>query len=224
MNNILMIEDDERISEVIEKYFHNRGVSVTAVYNGDDALSVISSGLDEYDLVLLDIMLPGTDGFTLCREIRRRNDIPVIFITARVREEDMLYGYDLGCDDYIMKPFMLSALYAKCEAIVKRDCGTVLDTLLTCGDISLDTRKLVCCVKGLEIELAPKEFEILRYLMSHQDWTIDRDKLLSAVWGSDFFGNDRIVDNHIKKLRKALGSAGVQIKTIIGRGYRLSEK
>ncbi len=224
MNNILLIEDDTRISEVITKYFCNRGVSILPVYSGDDALDTINGGLEGFDLILLDVMLPGTDGFTLCREIRRKSDIPVIFITARVREEDMLYGYDIGCDDYIMKPFMLSALYAKCEALVKRDRGTILDTLLTCGDISLDTRKLVCCVNGTETELAPKEFEILRFLMSHQGWTIDRDKLLSAVWGSDFFGNDRIVDNHIKKLRKALGSAGGQIKTIIGRGYRLSEK
>ena len=119
MNNILLIEDDTRISEVITKYFCNRGVSILPIYSGDDALDTINGGLEGFDLILLDVMLPGTDGFTLCREIRRKSDIPVIFITARVREEDMLYGYDIGCDDYIMKPFMLSALYAKMRSAGK---------------------------------------------------------------------------------------------------------
>ncbi len=220
---ILLIEDDLQICEVTRRYFTGKGAEITAVNNGTDALGLVENGLDGYSLVLLDIMLPGADGFTICRAIRRSSDIPVIFITARGREEDILRGYDLGCDDYIVKPFMLSALYAKCTAMVKRTEGAA-ETLLVCGAISLDTRKLTCYVSGEEVELTPKGFAILRYLMEHQGWTVDRDTLLDRVWGSDYFGADRVVDNHIKRLRKALGSAGSQIHTAVGRGYKLTGK
>ncbi|MBR3629040.1 MAG: response regulator transcription factor, partial [Oscillospiraceae bacterium] len=163
------------------------------------------------------------DGFTICRSIRRVSDIPVLFITARGREEDILHGYDLGCDDYIVKPFLLSALFAKCTAIVKRREGHP-DAVLRCGAISLDTRKLLCFVDGSEVELTQKSFAILRYLMEHPGWVIDRDTLLNNVWGEDYYGVDRVVDNHIKHLRRALGRAGSQIRTVIGRGYKLTEK
>lgn len=219
---ILLIEDDLQICEVIRKYFTNKDAVVTAVHNGADALRIAEEGLDGYSLVLLDIMLPEADGFAVCRAIRRKSDIPVIFITARGREEDILHGYDLGCDDYVVKPFLLSALYAKCSAIVKRAEGNS-GSVLVCGDIRLDKRKLACFVGGDEVELTPKSFAILCYLMEHQGWTIDRDTLLDRVWGSDYFGADRVVDNHIKRLRKALGSAGGQIHTVVGRGYKLTD-
>lgn len=224
MKKILLIEDDLQICEVIEKYFSNKGTEIFSVHKGSDALSVISDGLEKYALILLDIMLPEADGFTICRAIRKNNDIPIIFITARAREEDILYGYETGCDDYIIKPFLLSALYAKCDALVKRSNGTVLNNTLTCGKIKLDTRRLVCSVNDSEIELPKKEFEILKYLMEHIGWTVTRDTLLNRIWGIDYFGSDRVVDNHIKKLRKALGSAGGQIKTLVGRGYKLTER
>ena len=219
---ILMIEDDLQICEVTVKYFTNRGAEITAVHDGNAALELIGGGLDDFSLVLLDIMLPGADGFTICRSIRRSSDIPVLFITARGLEEDILRGYELGCDDYIVKPFMLSALYAKCAAVVKRTEGTP-ETLLVCGAIRLDIRKLTCFVGDNEIELTPKGFAILRYLMEHPGWTVSRDMLLDCVWGEDYFGMDRVVVNHIKRLRKALGSAGKQIHTVIGRGYKLTE-
>ncbi len=220
---ILLIEDDLQICEVIEKYFKNNGAEITAVHDGRSALRAVEDGLDGYSLVLLDIMLPGADGFTICRSIRRVSSIPVIFITARGREEDILSGYELGCDDYIVKPFMLSALFAKCCAIIKRTEGGA-DSVLECGAIRLDKRKLTCFVNGTEVELTPKGFAILSYLMEHKDWAVDRDTLLDKVWGRDYFGIDRVVDNHIKRLRKALGSAGSQIHTVIGRGYKLMEK
>ena len=222
MNKILLIEDDPGITEVITDYFTDKGTDIVSVMTGDKAAGVIEAGLDEYSLVLLDVMLPGTDGFTLCRELRKKSDIPVIFITARGREEDILTGYDIGCDDYIVKPFMLSALYRKCEALTKR-AGTLKGTMLVCGSIRLDTRSLICFADGREVELPPKEFAILRYLMEHVNWAVDRDTLLDRVWGYDYFGSDRVVDTHIKKLRKALGDAGSQIHTLVGRGYKLTE-
>ncbi len=219
---ILLIEDDRQIVEVAKKYFTNKGAKIVAVTNGTDALRMADGGLDGFSLVLLDIMLPGADGFTICRSVRRVSDLPVIFITARGREEDILYGYEQGCDDYIVKPFLLSALYAKCQAIVRRTEGTA-DSLLVCGAIKLDTRMLTCFVDGTEVELAPKGFAILRYLLEHQGWVVERDTLLDKVWGIDYYGADRVVDNHIKRLRKALGSAGGQIHTVIGRGYKLTD-
>jgi DNA-binding response OmpR family regulator len=224
MNKILLIEDDLQICEVITEYFTNKGSAVTAVNTGDDAIEVIVNSLGDHDLVLLDIMLPGTDGFSLCRKIRRTCDIPVIFITARGREEDVLYGYDLGCDDYIVKPFLLSALFMKCEALIRRAERRPESFALVCGKITLDTRTLRCFADGNEVELPPKEFAILRYLLDHVNWVVDRNKLLDVVWGYDYFGSDRVVDNHIKKLRKALGSAGSQIKTLVGRGYKLTKE
>lgn len=220
---ILLIEDDIQICEVIKKYFTNQGADITAVTNGQEALHIADKEFEKYSLILLDIMLPGADGFTICRSIRKHSDIPILFITARGREEDILHGYDIGCDDYIVKPFLLSALYAKCSAIVKRTEKSS-DSILVCGAIRLDTRKLTCFVNEQEVELTQKGFAILRYFMEHKGWVIDRDTLLNRIWGDDYFGVDRVVDNQIKRLRKALGSAGAQIHTVIGRGYKLTEK
>ncbi|MBO4524558.1 response regulator transcription factor [Ruminococcus sp.] len=224
MKKILIVEDDAEICEIIKEYFGNKGTEVVDVRNGSDALNMIRGNIEEYELVLLDIMLPETDGFTICRHLRNKSNIPIIFITARGREEDILSGYDLGCDDYIVKPFLLSVLYSKCEALLRRAEGLINDNKLSCGNISLDTRTLRCFSDGIEVELPPKEFAILRYLLEHENWVISRDTLLNKVWGYDYFGSDRVVDNHIKKLRKALGSAGIQIKTLVGRGYKLAKE
>ena len=224
MKHILLIEDDTEMCEIIRNYFAEKGTEVTAVNRGFSAAVRIRNGLDGYDLVLLDIMLPETDGFSLCRQIRRDSEIPVIFITARGREEDILSGYDLGCDDYIVKPFLLSVLYSKCEVLVRRAGMNIGNKMLICGGISLDTRTLRCFADGSEVELPPKEFAILRYLLEHENWVVSRDALLDRVWGYDYFGSDRVVDSHIKKLRKALGNAGAQIKTLVGRGYKLTKE
>ena len=224
MKKILLIEDDTEICEIIADYFGSLGTDVFSVNNGGEALDIIKEGTDDYDLVLLDVMLPGADGFTLCRKLRMKSDIPVIFITARGREEDILDGYELGCDDYIVKPFLLSVLYSKCEALMRRAKSSDMKQVLTCGKISLDTRALRCFTAGAEIELPPKEFAILRYLLEHENWVVTRETILNSVWGYDYFGSDRVVDNHIKKLRKALGSAGTQIKTLVGRGYKLTKE
>ena len=224
MKKILLIEDDIEICEVIRNYFCTKGTEVEAVNNGGRALEMIKEGIGDNELVLLDIMLPETDGFTLCRQLRMNSDIPIIFITARGREEDILSGYDLGCDDYIVKPFLLSVLYSKCEALVRRAGAAKEDRQLICGSISLDTRTLRCFADGAEVELPPKEFAILRYLLEHENWVVSRNTLLDRVWGYDYFGSDRVVDNHIKKLRKALGNAGGQIKTLVGRGYKLTKE
>ncbi|MBQ8781171.1 MAG: response regulator transcription factor [Oscillospiraceae bacterium] len=221
---VLLVEDDSQIREVVEDCFSAKSegdIAVVTAQDGSEGLELIRS--EEFDLVLLDIMLPGVDGFTICREIRRTSIVPVLFLTARATEADVLHGYELGCDDYIIKPFSPAALYAKVSAMLKRVSGTVISRELVCGKISMDMVSFEVRSDGKPVELAPKEFALLKYMMEHKNCVVDRDTLLNRVWGYDFFGNDRVVDNHIKKLRKALGDSAVQIKTVIGRGYRFTE-
>ncbi len=219
---ILLVEDDHNIREVISDYFRSKSdLLLTEAADGSEGLTQISE--NEFDLIMLDVMLPNIDGFSLCREIRRKSDVPVLFLTARAREEDVLYGYELGCDDYIVKPFSLAELYAKVQALLKRSKGMVLNRELRCGGICLDPITLNVNADGKDVELAPKEFAILKYLMEHKDWAVDRETLLTRIWGYDYFGGDRTVDNHIKKLRKSLGSAGDQIKTVMKKGCKITD-
>ncbi len=220
---ILLVEDDNSIREVISDFFSGKADSpeLVTASDGTSGLELIESG--GFDLIMLDVMLPGIDGFSLCRTARRKSDVPILFLTARAREEDVLYGYELGCDDYIVKPFSLAELYAKTQALLKRSNGMVLKRELVCGSISLNPVTLTVSVDGKELELPPKEFALLKYLMEHKGWVVDRNTLLDRIWGYDYFGGDRTVDNHIKKLRKSLGDAGGQIKTVIKTGYKLTE-
>ncbi len=220
---ILLVEDDSSIREVIADYFSGKadGTELVTASGGAEGLRQIAQG--GFDLIMLDVMLPEIDGFSLCREIRRRSDVPVLFLTARAREEDVLYGYELGCDDYMVKPFSLAALYAKTQALLKRSKGMVIQQELACGAIRLNPVTLAVYVEGRELELPPKEFAILKYLMEHKGWAVEREALLTRIWGYDYYGGDRTVDNHIKKLRKSLGTAGDQIKTVIKTGYKLTE-
>lgn len=223
MKKILVIEDDMQICDVIRIFFQDEGAECVFVHDGNAAMELIDSGLEDIGLVLLDIMLPHTDGFAICRRLRKSYDFPILFITARGREEDILRGYQLGCDDYVVKPFSLAQLYAKCMAFLRRSEGRVLSEQLRVGSITLDPNTLQCFADGKEVELPPKEYAILRYLLEHKQQVVTRDTLLNQVWGYDYFGNDRVVDDRIRVLRKALGNAGKQIKTVIGSGYKLTD-
>ena len=221
---MLCVEDDSQIREIIEDYFTSKtdnDFEVFSAENGIVAEKMLSE--NEYDLILLDVMLPYLDGFSLCRMIRRKSDVPVIFLTARTLEEDVLLGFETGCDDYITKPFSLAKLYAKCIALLNRAKGTVIDETITIGKIRINPNSMEVTVNGTKVDLANKEFELLKYLADHKNWVVSRDSILNAIWGYDYEGGDRVVDNHIKKLRKSLGSAGEQIKTVISKGYKLSE-
>lgn len=224
MYQILLVEDDDSIREVIYDYFMMKdkdGFSFTLAKDGEQAEEALYE--QEYDLILLDVMLPGTDGFTLCRTIRLGSSAPVIFLTARGGEEDRLYGYVVGCDDYMVKPFSLAELYAKVQALIRRSKGMVLYQEIKVADISLNPRQMTVSVAGCQIELTPKLYALLKYLMEHKNEVAEREELLVRIWGYDFEGSDRVVDNHIKKLRRALGTSGSHIKTVIGKGYKLTE-
>lgn len=222
MYQVLLVEDDAQIREVITEYFNGKEeIRVSVAKDGEEGLALVYE--TEYDLILLDIMMPGLDGFQLCREIRKSSIVPIIFLTARGREEDVLYGYDLGCDDYIVKPFSLAELYAKVKALLNRSKGLVGTKILQCGAISMNPATLTVTVEGKEIILPPKEYSILKYLLEHKGALVERENLLTRIWGYDYEGNERVVDNRIKNLRKELGNAGKQIRTIITKGYRMEE-
>ena len=222
MYQVLLVEDDVQISEVITEYFNGKDeIQISVARDGEEGLDLVYE--TEYDLVLLDVMMPGMDGFQLCREIRKNSIVPIIFLTARGREEDVLYGYDLGCDDYIVKPFSLAELYAKVKALLNRSKGLVGTRLLQCGKICVNPATLTVTVEGNEVILPPKEYSILKYLLEHKGVLVERETLLTRIWGYDYEGNERVVDNRIKNLRKELGDAGKQIRTIITKGYRMEE-
>lgn len=221
--HILLVEDDAQIREVIEDFFTAKSegeVQLHIAKDGEEGLEAVYE--KEFDLCLLDIMLPGTSGFEICRAIRQSSIVPIIFITARGREEDILYGYDLGCDDYIVKPFLLAELYAKVQALIKRAKGMVASAEMICGDIVLNPARFTVTVCGELLELPPKQYALLKYLMENKDRVVERELLLTRIWGYDYEGNERVVDNHIKKLRKALGTAGTQIKTVMKKGYKIT--
>lgn len=229
---MLLVEDDAGIREVIEDYFSSRkSIPGTGNKQEEDEITVISAGDGEeglaliaeggFDIVILDIMLPGMDGFSLCRKLRKDSAVPVIFLTARGQEEDRLKGYLLGCDDYVVKPFSLAVLYARVRALVKRAKGMVLENVMELGGVRLLPDRGIAYAGGEELALTPKEFALLRYLLENRGRTISRERILISVWGYDFEGSDRVVDNHIRKLRKKLGKYGKQIKTVIKKGYRM---
>lgn len=220
MYNVLLVEDDIQIREVIGDFFARRDeIRLDLAADGEIGLSKILNG--QYDLIVLDIMMPGIDGFELCRIIRKRSDVPVVFLTGKVREEDVLYGYELGADDYIVKPFSIKVLYSKLLAILERtDTGRVTHKVLESGQIILDPSKFEVTVGGEIIDLPPKEYLILKYMMEHPGTAITRRLLLVACWNDDSFITERVIDNRVKNLRKKLGKEGTRIKTLIGVGYR----
>lgn len=220
MYNVLLVEDDIQIREVIGDFFARRDkISLDLAADGEIGLSKILNG--QYDLIVLDIMMPGIDGFELCRIIRKRSDVPVVFLTGKVREEDVLYGYELGADDYIIKPFSIKVLYSKLIAILERtDADRVTHKVLESGQIMLDPAKFEVTVAGETIDLPPKEYLILKYMMEHPGTAITRRLLLAACWNNDSFITERVIDNRVKNLRKKLGKEGARIKTLIGVGYR----
>ena len=223
MYRLLLVEDDEEIREVITDYFSRASDTMTVETAPDGQRGLEMLYENEYDLIMLDVMLPYIDGFSICREIRKKSSVPVLFLTARGREEDILYGYENGCDDYIVKPFRIAELMAKANALIRRSKGMVRSEKLVCGRIELDPLCYTVYVSGAQAELAPKEYALLKYLMEHRGMAVSRESLLKYVWEYDFDGNDRVVDNQIKKHRKQLGTAGFQIKTVFGRGYKLEE-
>lgn len=225
MKQILLIEDDPQIRELVQDYFDEKAdgeMTLLCAKTGKEGINMLAG--NAYDLVLLDVMLPGINGFEICRIIRKNSIVPILFLTAMGREEDVLYGFSLGCDDYIVKPFSLAQLLAKVRALLNRAGGTVINQTICCGTIRMNIAAMKVYADGREVELPPKEYEILKLLMENPNRVFSRDELVTRLWGYDADVVDRVVDNHVKNLRRLLGQAGGAIRTLYKKGYRLEQK
>lgn len=224
MFRLLIVEDSKQICENMVDYLSSvtdNQVEIKVFNHGADAITFLKSCKEiPFDMIYLDIMLPGASGFDICREIRRRSDCPIIFLTALGTEDNILKGYTMGADDYMVKPFSLNQLYAKTLSILRRTQKKEA-TLLTYKNITLNPLAMNVLVDGNEVDLPSKEYFLMKLFIENPGRVFTRDVLLDYVWGGNFEGSSRVVDNHITKLRKALGSAGEHIKTSIGRGYKL---
>ena len=217
---ILIVEDEPKLREVLCDYFRSKGEIPSEADNGISALDLAEN--QDYDAVLLDIMMPGLDGFGVCRALRRDSDVPIIFLTALSDEEDKLFGYELGADDYVTKPFSMSVLYAKITALIKRNRGNMLSgNKIELGKITLELSSRRVWADNAEIPLTPKEYALLLCLVRNKNMVLSREQLLIKCWGYDYDGDIRAVDTHIKRLREKLGMHAECIKTVIKAGYML---
>ena len=221
MFSVLVADDEKAIRESIKDYLEAKGYSVKTATDGESALELFYE--NSFDLVILDVMMPKVDGFDACRAVRRASNLPVLFLTAKGQEADFLKGFECGCDDYVVKPFPLSVLYEKCNSLIKRYKGIDSANWLKVSGVALDLSCKRAYVGENEIKLSSKDFKILCYLMENKNIVLNRELILTFAWGYDFDGDDRVVDTHIKRIRKALGEKAECIKTIIYTGSTFSE-
>ena len=220
MSKILIVEDEESIAELEKDYLELSCFEVEIENDGEAGLKRAIS--EEFDLFILDLMLPGVDGFEICKKIRETKNTPVIMISAKKDDIDKIRGLGLGADDYITKPFGVMELVARVKAVLRRSAKKV-KTVLVYKNIELDENKHTVLVDGAEVDLTYKEYEILKHLIRNKGIVLTRDRLMEIVWGYNFEQGNRTVDVHIQSLRKKLGTAGEHIKTIRNVGYKVGE-
>ena len=220
MYKLLVVDDEPKIREVIREYAEFNGYEVTEAEDGMSAVGLCK--LNKYDLVILDIMMPKLDGFTACKEIKKISDVPIIMLSARGEEYDKLFGFELGIDDYIVKPFSPKELMARVNVVLERRNSVSKDnsSVLTFDGLEINIAARTVSVDGKRVELTPKEYDLLFYLIKNKNIALSRDKLLSDIWGYDFFGDDRTIDTQIKNLRNNLGPYRDFIVTLRGVGYK----
>ncbi|HGS9627305.1 TPA: response regulator transcription factor [Clostridioides difficile] len=218
-SSILVIEDDSNIQELISEFLSAEGYQVDTANDGLEGIQKFKQG--SYDLVILDIMMPNLDGYGVCKMIRKSSSVPIIFLTALNDEGDQLKGFDLECDDYITKPFSFNLLIKRVEAILRRSNKTINDKFIVFEKLKLDLNTYIAEIDGEPIELTLKEFNILKALIEKYPQVITREGLLDSIWGYDYYGDTRIVDAHIKNIRKKISLP--YIKTVKGIGYTLEK-
>lgn len=218
MNKAILIADDEhRMRKLIADFLLREGYAVIEADNGREALEKFRR--EKIDLVILDVMMPGYDGWTVCREIRKASRVPVIMLTAKGEEVDQLFGFEIGADEYITKPFSPRVLTARVNAIFRR-VGDDASRLISCDGLQIDPDARVVAVDGCRLELSPKEYELLVYLAANKGRALSREQILNSVWDFDYFGDLRTVDTHINRVRTKMGAKSALIQTIRGYGYR----
>ncbi|BBA52256.1 response regulator transcription factor [Fusobacterium varium] len=219
MKKILIVEDEMEIRNILKLYLLKEGYDVTEAEDGEVAIKLFYE--KPFDLVILDIMLPKKDGWSVLREIKKYSSVPVMILSARDDDEDELFGFEIGTDEYITKPFNNKILLARIKTLIKNTSNNT-DHIIELGKIAINDTSHTVTVEGEEIILAPKEYELLIYLIKNHKIALSRDKMLTEVWGYDFPGSDRTIDTHIKNLRKKLGDEC--IKTVRGIGYKFEIK
>lgn len=217
--NILIVDDEKLIRDVIKEYLKLEGYNTFEAENGIEAVAIVKT--HDIDLVIMDIMMPKMDGYSACKEIKKIKDISFIMLSARSEEYDKLIGFELGIDDYVTKPFSPKELVARVKAVTKRK---EKDGSLQIAGIKIDDLAHEVYIDEKLILLTPKEYDLLKYLLENKNIALSREKLLSSIWGYDFYGDDRTVDTHIKTLRARLGKYRELIKTVRGMGYKIEYK
>lgn len=218
MAKMLIVDDEQNIREIIREYAEFEGYETDET---DDGMKAVRMAREEnYDLIIMDVMMPKLDGYSAVKEIRKFSDVPVIILSARVEEYDKLFGFEIGVDDYVTKPFSPKELMARISAVLKRTRPKKKELIKSDG-LEIDIAGRNVFVDGEKVEMTPKEYELLFYLVENNGIAISRKKLLSNVWGYDFYGDDRTVDTHIKMLRSSLGKYRDKIVTLRGLGYKI---
>ena len=227
MYHILVVDDEARIRSIIKKYAEFEGNSVTEAGDGMEAVRLCRK--EKYDLIIMDIMMPELDGFSACREIRKVSDTPIIMLSARGEEYDKINGFELGIDDYVVKPFSPKELMLRIEAIMKRVSKKSVEEAekkpnviveLDGGGLRADLTARLVYINGERVDMSPKEYDLFFYLLGNRNIALSREKLINEVWGYDFYGDARTLDTHVKLLRKSLGEYSRYIVTLRGVGYR----
>ncbi len=220
---ILIVDDESRMRKLIKDFLMQKGYHILEAADGEEALKVFEENQNKINLILLDVMMPKLDGWSVLRQIRQTSSIPIMMLTARGEEQDELFGFELGVDEYIAKPFSPKILVARVEAILKRSIGDKTQTK-DYGGIIIDPEGRTVKVDGKQVEMSLREYELLKYLVDNENIALSRDKILNNVWNYDYYGDSRTIDSHIKKIRHKLGKKGKYIQTMRGVGYKFEIK
>ena len=222
-NTILIVDDEERMRKLIKDFLKSKDFITIEAEDGEKALEIFEENQEKINLIILDVMMPKLDGWSVLRQIRQMSKIPIIMLTARGEEQDELFGFELGVDEYISKPFSPKILVARVEAILKRVYGDTKQVKDYDG-IIIDQEGRTVKVDGKSVDLSLREYELLKYLLDNENIALSRDKILNNVWNYDYYGDSRTIDSHIKKIRHKLGKKGKYIETIRGIGYKFEIK
>ncbi len=220
---ILVVDDESRMRKLLRDFLSAKGYQILEAEDGEKAIEVFEENKNKVKLILLDVMMPKLDGWSVLRKIRQDSNVPVIMLTARGEEQDELFGFELGVDEYISKPFSPKILVARVEAILKRTYGDTKE-IKDYDGIAIDQEGRTVKVDGKPIDLSLREYELLKYLLDNENIALSRDKILNNVWNYDYYGDSRTIDSHIKKIRHKLGKKGKYIETIRGIGYKFEIK
>ncbi|MEN8077392.1 response regulator transcription factor [Clostridioides difficile] len=220
---ILVADDDERILRLLSDYLSFNNYEVIKATDGKEALEIFSS--NNIDLVILDVMMPIYDGWIVCKEIRKKSNVPIIMLTAKDSDLDQLFGFDIGADDYVAKPFNIALLLARVKRLLKANSILEIEVKSLCfKGIKIDEDKHLVNIDDKNIDLSPKEYDLILYFMKNLNKAVHRETLLNVIWGDEYFGDTRTVDTHINRLRNKLGSYAIYLKTVRSFGYKLGEE